>query len=160
MKAVLQRVSQASVVVDGKEVGAIGAGLMILVGVEKGDDERDAAFIARKSVELRIFNDEAGKMNLSVKDIGGGILVVSQFTLPADWKKGRRPSFTRAAEPAEGQRLYEHFCEQLRALDVPVATGIFAADMKVSLVNDGPVTMILDHQFAREEAATGVAAGD
>lgn len=148
MKAVLQRVSRASVLVDGNETGAIGAGLMILLGVEKGDDERDSEFLARKSVELRIFNDDEGKMNKSVQDINGSILVVSQFTLPAEWKKGRRPSFIRAAEPAEGKRLYEHFVQQIRQLNVPVQTGVFAAHMEVSLVNDGPVTLILDHQGA------------
>jgi D-aminoacyl-tRNA deacylase len=155
MKAVLQRVSRASVVVDGREVGAIGAGLLILVGVEKGDEERDSVFLAKKAVEMRIFNDDAGKMNLSVKDIGGSALIISQFTLPAEWKKGRRPSFIRAAEPQEGQRLYEHFVQEVRNMGVPVETGVFAAHMEVSLVNDGPVTIILDHQYASESVPVG-----
>lgn len=146
MKAVLQRVSQASVRVDGNEVGAIKDGLLILVGVEKGDDESDSEFLARKCVEMRIFNDEAGKMNKSIKEINGSVLVISQFTLPAEWKKGRRPSFIRAAEPTEGERLYEHFANEIRKQDVPVATGVFGAHMEVLLVNDGPVTLILDHQ--------------
>jgi D-aminoacyl-tRNA deacylase len=147
MKAVLQRVSRASVSVDGQEVGSIGDGLLILLGVERGDSERDSEFLARKSAEMRIFADEAGKMNRSVQEIGGSVLLISQFTLPAEWKKGRRPSFTRAAQPADAIRLYEHFALTLRSLDVPVQTGVFAAMMEVSLVNDGPVTLILDHQF-------------
>jgi D-tyrosyl-tRNA(Tyr) deacylase len=156
MKAVLQRVSKAEVVVEGKQVGAIGAGLLILVGVERGDEERDSTFLAKKAVDMRIFNDDAGKMNLSVKDIGGSALIISQFTLPAEWKKGRRPSFIRAAEPAEGERLYEHFMAEVRALGIPVETGVFGAHMMVSLTNDGPVTIILDHQFANlEDTAVG-----
>jgi D-tyrosyl-tRNA(Tyr) deacylase len=151
MKAVLQRVSQAAVVVDGKTVGAIEQGFMILIGVEKGDDERDSTFLAKKIVDMRIFNDEAGKMNLSLKDVGGSALVISQFTLPADWKKGRRPSFIRAAEPSEGERLYLHFANEIRSLGIPVETGVFGAHMMVSLTNDGPVTMILEHQFANAE---------
>lgn len=159
MKAVLQRVSQASVTVDSKPVGSIGIGLMILLGVERGDSERECEFIARKCSELRIFADEAGKMNKSVKEVGGSILLISQFTLPADWKKGRRPSFIRAAEPAEGNRLYEYFAKVLRELELKVETGIFGAHMDVSLVNDGPVTLILDHQFEKEtEPSPGVAA--
>lgn len=149
MKAVLQRVSKASVVVDGNSVASIGPGLLVLLGVERGDEERDCEFLARKTVEMRIFNDEDGKMNKSVKEIQGSILVVSQFTLPAEWKKGRRPSFIRAAEPSEGQRLYEVFVQHIRQLEVPVQTGVFAAHMEVSLLNDGPVTLILDHQFAQ-----------
>lgn len=160
MKAVLQRVSEASVVVDGKTVGAIGRGLMILVGVEKGDEGRDSSFLAKKAVEMRIFNDDAGKMNLSVKDIGGSALVISQFTLPADWKKGRRPSFIRAAEPSEGERLYQHFASEIRALGVPVETGVFGAHMMVSLTNDGPVTMILDHQFASAQDTVAAAVAE
>ncbi len=153
MKAVLQRVLKADVVVAGKEVGAIAHGLLILLGVEQGDDERDSSFLARKSVELRIFSDENGKMNRSVQDVGGSILVVSQFTLIADWRKGRRPSFIRASDAKEGQRLYEHFAQELRQLDVPVETGIFGADMQVSLLNDGPVTLILEHQYQANKAA-------
>ena len=152
MKAVLQRVSQASVVVNGEEVGRIGTGLVILIGVEKGDQERDSTFLARKCVELRIFPDEAGKMNRSLKDISGRVLLISQFTLPADWKKGRRPSFIRAAHPVEGEHLYHHFAQQIRALGIHVQTGVFGAHMDVNLTNDGPVTLILDHQFATEES--------
>ena len=147
MKAVLQRVSSASVTVEQKVVGSIGTGLMILLGVDKGDSQRESEFLARKAVEMRIFPDEAGKMNLSLKEVGGSVLLISQFTLAADWKKGRRPSFIRAAEPSEGQRLYEHFAGVLKAAGVPVQTGVFGAHMDVSLVNDGPVTLILDHQF-------------
>ena len=150
MKAVLQRVSKAQVVVEGQTVGSIGPGLMILLGVEKGDEDRDSAFLAKKCVDMRIFTDDAGKMNLSIKDIGGSALIISQFTLPAEWKKGRRPSFIRAAEPSEGQRLYEHFMNEVRAQQIPVEKGIFGAHMEVSLTNDGPVTIILDHQFASE----------
>lgn len=141
--------------VDGDIVGQIGTGLLILLGVEKGDSERDCEFLSRKSVEMRIFADEQGKMNLSLKEAGGSVLLISQFTLPAEWKKGRRPSFIRAAEPAEGERLYQHFAQCLRQLDVRVETGVFGAHMDVALVNDGPVTMILDHQF--EPAAVPVA---
>lgn len=157
MKAVLQRVSKAQVVVNGETVGSIGNGLMILLGVERGDEERDSTFLAKKCVEMRIFNDDAGKMNLSVKDIGGSALIISQFTLPAEWKKGRRPSFIRAAEPKEGERLYEHFMDEVRALGIPVEKGVFGAHMEVSLTNDGPVTIILDHQFANEQAPDMVA---
>jgi len=148
MKAVLQRVSSASVTVDGQVVGSINLGLMILLGVEQGDTDKDATYLAQKSCELRIFADEGGKMNKSIKEVDGSILVVSQFTLIADWRKGRRPGFTRAAAPAEGERLYVYFVEQLRNLGVPVKTGIFGADMDVSLVNDGPVTLILENQSA------------
>lgn len=147
MKAVLQRVSRASVTVEGKVIGAIeGAGLMILLGVEQGDTDKDSAYLAQKSTELRIFSDEAGKMNLSLMDVKGACLVVSQFTLLAEWRKGRRPGFTKAASPAEGQRLYLHFVEQLRNLGVHVETGEFGADMQVELVNDGPVTLLLENK--------------
>lgn len=148
MKAVLQRVSKASVTVDGNVVGSIETGLMILVGVEQGDSESDSTFLARKSAEMRIFPDEEGKMNRSLTDVGGRALVISQFTLVADWKKGRRPSFIKAAPPEEGNRLYEHFAQELRALGVHVETGIFGAHMDVSLVNDGPVTILLEYQSA------------
>ncbi len=154
MKAVLQRVSKASVKVDGAVVGEIGHGLMILLGVEQGDTEKDSSFIATKAAEMRIFADEQGKMNKSVQEVSGGVLVVSQFTLAAEWKKGRRPSFIKAAAPDEGDRLYQHFCGVLRGMNLPVATGIFGAHMDVALVNDGPVTIILDHQFAKAETAT------
>ncbi len=154
MKAVLQRVSSASVKVDGQVIGSIGSehdsgrGLVILLGVEQGDTEKDSSYLAQKSIDLRIFADEEGKMNKSIVDVGGSILVISQFTLIADWKKGRRPSFIRAAAPALGNELYLHFIGELRRLGVTVETGQFGADMKVSLVNDGPVTMILENQFA------------
>lgn len=144
MKCVIQRVSSASVAVDSTVVGEIGKGTLALLGVEKGDSEADAEWLARKVVELRMFEDPEGKMNLCLKDIGGSILAISQFTLVGSCEKGRRPSFTSAAPPDEGKRLYEEFIRQLQALHVPVATGIFQADMKVSLVNDGPVTFILE----------------
>ena len=144
MRAVLQRVSSASVRVDGEVVGAIGPGLLILLGVHQGDAEADAVALAGKSAVLRIFEDEAGKMNRSVIDIGGGALVVSQFTLYADTRKGRRPSFVDAAPPALAVKVYERFVEALAAQGIPVATGRFQAHMEVSLVNDGPVTLILE----------------
>lgn len=153
MKAVLQRVSQASVSVDQKVVGSVSKGLMILLGVERGDTEREVEFLARKAVEMRIFADDEGKMNKSLQDVAGGVLLISQFTLAAEWKKGRRPSFIRAAEPQEGQRLYELFASVLRNLQVPVEMGIFGAHMDVSLTNDGPVTIILDHQFGQTDTA-------
>lgn len=144
MKAVLQRVSKGSVTVDQKIVGQVGHGLVILLGVQPEDSESECSYLAGKIADMRIFGDENGKMNLSLKDVGGGALVVSQFTLMAEWKKGRRPAFTSAAPPDQANRLYEHFCTCLEQLDVPVQKGIFAADMKVELVNDGPVTLILD----------------
>ena len=146
MKAVIQRVSEASVRVEGNEVGAIGRGMLVLLGVEKGDAEQDAAWLAGKNVELRIFEDEAGKMNRSLREIGGEILAVSQFTLAGNCAKGRRPSFDPAAPPDEGKRLYDFFVARLQETGVPVATGIFQADMRVGLVNDGPVTFILESQ--------------
>jgi D-tyrosyl-tRNA(Tyr) deacylase len=144
MKAVIQRVTSSSVVVGGETVGAIGLGIMVLLGVEKGDGEAQADWLAGKICDLRIFSDEAGKMNLSVQDVGGGLLVVSQFTLAGNCAKGKRPSFDTAAPPDEGERLYEYFVEAVKKLGVPVQTGIFQADMQVSLVNDGPVTFILE----------------
>lgn len=144
MKAVIQRVSEAAVVVDGATVGAIGAGTLVLLAVEKGDTLDDAIWLAGKIVALRMFSDNDAKMNLSLKDINGSILAISQFTLAGSCAKGRRPSFTAAASPEEGKRLYEEFVAQVKALDVPVATGIFQADMQVSLTNDGPVTFILE----------------
>lgn len=144
MRAVLQRVSEASVTVDGAVVGAIGPGILLLLGVEKGDGEADVDWLLRKTVELRIFADDAGKMNRSLLDIGGGLLAVSQFTLAGNCAKGRRPSFDSAAPPAEGQRLYDLFVARARETGVPVATGIFQADMQVALVNDGPVTFLLE----------------
>ncbi|HEY5975182.1 MAG TPA: D-aminoacyl-tRNA deacylase [Geobacteraceae bacterium] len=143
MKAVIQRVSEASVRVAGETVGAIGQGILVLLGVEKGDRVADAAWLATKIAELRIFEDEAGKMNRSVREVEGAILAVSQFTLAGNCAKGRRPSFDTAAPPDEGQRLYEQFVAAMRETGLPVATGIFQADMKVALINDGPVTFIL-----------------
>ena len=144
MKSVIQRVSAASVTVDADIVGEIGCGILVLLGVEKGDTEQQADWLAEKIVNLRIFEDKAGKMNLSVQDMGGSLLVVSQFTLAGNCDKGRRPSFDSAAAPDEGRRLYEYFVEAVKRLGLPVSTGIFQADMKVALVNDGPVTFVLE----------------
>lgn len=141
MIAVLQRVSEASVRVDGAVIGQIDAGLLVLLCAEKGDTEAVADKMLAKMLKLRIFSDEAGKMNRSVQDVGGGLLVVSQFTLAADVAGGNRPSFTQAAAPEDGLRLYEYFVAQARAAHPVVQTGQFAADMKVSLVNDGPITI-------------------
>jgi len=144
MRAVLQRVSRARVVVADETVGAIDRGLLVLLGVAPADTPADAAWLADKTVGLRIFADDEGKMNRSVADVGGGVLVVSQFTLYGDASKGRRPSFVAAAPPEVAVPLYEAFVEAVRALGVPVATGRFGAMMDVELVNDGPVTLILD----------------
>ncbi len=141
MIAVLQRVSEACVRVEGEVIGQIGAGLLVLLCAEKGDTEAVADKMLAKMLKLRIFSDEAGKMNRSVQDVAGGLLVVSQFTLAADVAGGNRPSFTQAAAPEEGLRLYEHFVAQARAAHPVVQTGRFAADMKVALVNDGPITI-------------------
>lgn len=141
MIAVLQRVSQASVCVDGEVIGQIGHGLLVLLCAEQGDTDAVADRLLAKILKLRIFADEAGKMNRSLQDVGGGLLLVSQFTLAADVSGGNRPSFTQAATPEEGRRLYEGFVGKARALHPVVQTGRFAADMKVSLVNDGPVTI-------------------
>lgn len=140
----LQRVSSAEVVVDGRRVGAIGRGLVVLLGVEKGDGPADAAWVAAKTRDLRCFPDEQDRMNRSVAEIGGGVLVVSQFTLCGDTRKGRRPSFDAAAPPAEARLLYEDVVRQLRAAGLGVETGEFQAMMAVSLVNDGPVTLLVD----------------
>ena len=144
MKLVIQRVKTASVTVDGKTVGKIGSGLLVLVGVSHGDTAADAAHLAKKTANLRIFQDDDGKMNRSVLDTGGAILVVSQFTLCGDCTKGNRPSFVEAADPEKGRKLYEEVVEQLRTHGPRVETGTFRASMKVSLVNDGPVTLILE----------------
>jgi D-tyrosyl-tRNA(Tyr) deacylase len=144
MRAVLQRVLEAKVEVDAAVVGQIGPGLLVLLGVGQGDDEKDLAWMVEKISLLRIFEDEAGKMNRSVLDTSKAILAVSQFTLFADTRKGRRPSFLEAMAPDEARRLYLKFCESSRAAGLTVAEGIFAASMKVSLVNDGPVTICLD----------------
>jgi D-tyrosyl-tRNA(Tyr) deacylase len=144
VKAVIQRVSRARVVIAEQEHSRIGAGILVLLGVEKGDVADDTKALAKKIVELRIFEDEAGKMNRSVVEAGGEILAVSQFTLAGDCRKGRRPSFDTAAPPDEARVIYERFVEEIRALSVNTATGVFQADMDVELTNDGPVTFILD----------------
>ncbi len=144
MKLVVQRVKAASVKVDEKIVGDIGSGLLVLVGVSHGDTAADAAFLAKKTVNLRIFDDENGVMNRSVLDTGGAILAVSQFTLYGDCKKGNRPSYIEAASPEKGLKLYEEYVKQLRELGPRVETGIFQAEMEVSLINHGPVTLILE----------------
>ena len=143
MKAVLQRVREARVDIAGETVGAIGAGLLVLLCAERDDTDAVADRMLAKILKLRIFADDAGKMNRSVQDIGGGLLVVSQFTLAADVSGGNRPSFTQAAAPDEGRRLYDLFVVRARAAHAVVATGVFAADMQVHLVNDGPVTIPL-----------------
>lgn len=144
MRAVIQRVSGARVVIDGKEYSRIGAGLLVLVGVEKEDAPEDAQMLARRIVELRIFEDEAGKMNRSIAEAGGQILAVSQFTLLGDCRKGRRPSFDPAAPPDVARTLYQRFVNEIDALGIPVSTGVFQAMMDVELTNQGPVTFILD----------------
>lgn len=144
MKAVLQRVSRSSVTVDGAVVGRIGHGLLILLGVSRTDDVSVADRLAEKIVSLRIFSDPDGKMNCSLADVKGSCLVVSQFTLYGDCDRGRRPSFEAAADPALAQTLYEHFVNRLRAAGIAVETGIFRAKMDVELVNDGPVTFVLE----------------
>ena len=143
MQALIQRVSEARVTVDGRVTGAIGPGLLVLLCAERGDDRAVADRLLAKLLKLRIFSDAAGKMNLSVQDVGGGLLIVSQFTLAADTAGGNRPSFTNAAPPELGRHLYEHFVAQARAAHPEVATGEFAADMQVAVVNDGPVTIPL-----------------
>ena len=145
MRAVVQRVSEASVTVDGRITGAIGRGFLVLVCAMAGDGEAEAEKLARKIAALRVFRDEAGKMNLALSAVGGAVLAVSQFTLAADGMEGgNRPGFSRAAPPEDGRRLYEQFCTALRQEGLTVETGIFAADMKVALVNDGPVTILFD----------------
>jgi D-aminoacyl-tRNA deacylase len=144
MRAVLQRVSSAQVSVAGAVVGRIGQGLLVLLGVALGDTEADARYLAEKTAQLRIFEDEAGKMNRSLEEVGGELLAVSQFTLLADCRQGRRPGFSAAAPPAPAQALYEHFVAVLRQRGLTVATGVFQAEMAVQLVNDGPVTLLLD----------------
>lgn len=144
MRALIQRVSEASVTVDGETVGEIGPGLLILVCAMQGDSEAQADQLAAKISKLRIFKDEGGKMNRSVLDTGGSALVVSQFTLAADTRRGNRPGFSTAAAPADGERLYEYFADQLTRLGLGTAKGRFGADMKVRLLNDGPVTIWMD----------------
>ena len=144
MIAVLQRVSQAKVTVDKRVTGEIGPGLAILLGVHQDDSEEDCNFLVEKTASLRIFSDSNGRMNRSIIDTGGSALVVSQFTLVGDWRKGRRPSYVHAAAPEKAERLYEHFSDGLRDSDIQVENGIFGAMMDVNLVNNGPVTFVLD----------------
>lgn len=144
MRAVIQRVTSASVVVDDQMVGSIELGLLVLLGVEQGDTEKDLDYLVSKTLGLRVFEDDDEKMNLSVLDTGGELLVVSQFTLLGDVRKGKRPSFIRAADPPIANELYLEFVARAKSQGIGVATGVFAADMKVSLLNDGPVTIMLD----------------
>jgi len=150
MKAVIQRTLNASVIVDGKTVGRIGPGLVVLLGVAKGDDESDCRLLAEKVRTLRIFSDEQGKMNRSLMDISGSVLLVSQFTLLGRTSNGRRPSFEMAAPLDEARRLYEHMALQLRTEGTAVETGVFGAHMEVQMVNDGPVTFVLDSRPASD----------
>lgn len=144
MRLVIQRVREAQVTVEGEVIGAIGKGLLVLVGVGRDDGEDDAVYLAEKTVNLRIFEDEGGKMNRSLIDVGGGVLAVSQFTLYGDVRKGRRPSFVGAAPPEQAERLFNHYVSELKKRTPQVATGRFGARMEVFLVNDGPVTLILE----------------
>ncbi|WP_347219529.1 D-aminoacyl-tRNA deacylase [Chryseobacterium sp.] len=144
MKIVIQRVSEASVKVDGKIVGEIEKGLMLLVGIDENDEKADADWLVQKILNLRIFGDEDDKLNLSVKDISGEILCISQFTLIADYKKGNRPSFIKAAKPDKAIPLFDYFKEEMAKSGLKTESGIFGADMKVSLINDGPVTIVMD----------------
>jgi D-aminoacyl-tRNA deacylase len=144
MRAVVQRVSSSDVTVDNAITGSIHKGLTILLGVEENDESKDLSYMVDKIPNLRIFEDSAGKMNLSVQDIGGALLVISQFTLYGDCRKGRRPGFTQAARPEKAESLYREFIEQCRALGLKVETGVFQADMQVRIQNDGPVTILLD----------------
>ena len=152
MRAVLTRVTSASVTIDGEVVGKIGKGFLILLGVGPEDNEEHCKYLAQKALGLRVFEDENGKMNLGLEQVGGEVLVVSQFTLYGNCRKGRRPSFTEAAAPELGNRLYEQFLKECEALGFPPQHGQFGADMKVASVNDGPVTLILDTQQLMEES--------
>jgi D-tyrosyl-tRNA(Tyr) deacylase len=151
MRAVVQRVTSASVSVDGKEVGRIGGGLLVLLGVASDDSQQDVAYMARKLIGLRIFEDKGGMMNRSIMDTGGSVLVVSQFTLYGDVTRGNRPSFTRAAKGTVATTLYEGLCSGLRTAGCDVQTGVFGAHMLVTLVNDGPVTIIIDSAERRSQ---------
>ena len=144
MKVVVQRVSEAHVKVDEEIVGKIGKGFMLLIGIDENDERTDADWIVQKILNLRIFGDENDKLNLSIKDIAGEILCISQFTLIADYKKGNRPSFIKAAKPEKAIPLFEYFKTELSKSDLKIESGIFGADMKVSLINDGPVTIVID----------------
>lgn len=144
MKAIIQRVKSASVIIENKNVSNIDVGVLVFLGIAKGDGQRDIDYLVKKTAELRIFKDHNKNMNLSVKDVGGEALVVSQFTLCADTRRGRRPSFINAADPGEAEKMYKQFCLQLHQLGIPVSTGKFGEMMNVQLVNDGPVTILLD----------------
>jgi len=146
MLALVQRVRSAAVHVEGQLIGAIEQGLLVFLGVTRTDDQQDLDYLVGKVARLRIFSDEAGKMNRSIVDVGGSILVVSQFTLCGDTRRGNRPGFDQAARPELANSLYEQFCAELRSQGIPVATGQFAADMQVSLINDGPVTLMIDSE--------------
>ncbi len=152
MIIILQRVLESSVVVDGEKVASSGKGLLLLAGVEKGDDEQDAALLAEKILKMRIFEDENEKMNYSVSDIGGSIVIVPNFTLLAAYRKGNRPDFTASAPPAEAKRLFEYLCSYMSDR-IHTERGIFGADMKVSLLNDGPVTICMDSRVLKKERA-------
>ncbi|MBP7356523.1 MAG: hypothetical protein RIR56_441 [Bacteroidota bacterium] len=144
MKIVVQRVKEANVKVDNEIVGKISEGLMLLIGVDEDDDTNDADWLIKKIIDLRIFSDQEGKMNLSVKDISGEILCISQFTLISDYKKGNRPSYIKAAKPEKAIPLFEYFKQEIKKSGLKIESGIFGADMKVSLLNDGPVTLVFD----------------
>lgn len=144
MRVVIQRVSEASVKVDNQIVGEIGKGLMLLIGVDESDENSDADWLVKKILDVRVFSDDEGKMNHSVKDINGEILCISQFTLISDYKKGNRPSYIKAARPEKAIPLFEYFKDEMKKSGLKTETGIFGADMKVSLINDGPVTLVFD----------------
>ena len=146
MKIVVQRVKHAQVEVEGKVVGKIGNGFMVLLGVTHNDTEKEADYLVKKLCKLRVFSDENDKMNLSIKDVGGELLIISQFTLYANCKDGNRPSFIEAAKPDKANELYEYFCKECEKNEIKVEKGIFGADMKVSLLNDGPVTIIIEKE--------------
>ena len=155
MKIVLQRVKSARVDIAGETVGSIGVGLLILLGVTHADTLDDVEYLANKAVQLRIFPDEEGRMNRSLVEAGGALLVVSQFTLYGDCRKGRRPSFDHAAPPEQARALYEEFIRRLKLSNIPVETGVFQAEMEVHLINDGPVTFVLDSKRVAEQSLSG-----